>query len=154
MNRLADALETTERRRAELIAEVAHEMRTPLTTITGYVEGMLDGVFEPSEEILAAVVDETARLERLASDLSTLSRAEEHALASRPHASRISVSWPSWPRRRLRPQFDDKGVELDVRTAPPMPVDVDRDRILQVLNNLLGQRAHLHRCRRSGHDGC
>ena len=55
VNQLADALETTEHRRAELIAEVAHEMRTPLTTIRGYVEGMLDGVFAPDDELLTAV---------------------------------------------------------------------------------------------------
>ena len=45
VNRLAVELETSERRRARLISEVAHEMRTPLTTMEGYVEGILDGVF-------------------------------------------------------------------------------------------------------------
>ncbi len=59
VNRLAIELETTERRRARLISEVAHEMRTPLTTIDGYIEGMLDGVFEPSEEVLVGVGEET-----------------------------------------------------------------------------------------------
>ena len=137
VNRLAEALETTERRRAELISEVAHEMRTPLTSITGYVQGMLDGVFPADDATFAAVVDEAARLERLASDLSTLSRAEEHALplaVTRQDLGELAELAAS----RLRPQFDDKGVALEVRAAPPLPVDVDRDRILQVLNNLLG----------------
>ena len=80
VNRLAVELETTERRRARLVSEVAHEMRTPLTTIEGYVEGMLDGVFEPSEEVLVAVGEEASRLQRLASDLTELSRAEEGAV--------------------------------------------------------------------------
>ena len=80
VNQLAAALETTERRRAQLISEVAHEMRTPLTTISGYIEGVIDGVFSPTDELLATVSEETARLERLASDLATLSRAEENAL--------------------------------------------------------------------------
>ena len=83
VNQLAEALETTERRRGQLISEVAHEMRTPLTTISGYVEGMLDGVFAPNEELLTAVSEETSRLQRLASDLATLSRAEENALQLR-----------------------------------------------------------------------
>ncbi len=79
VNRLAVELETTERRRARLVSEVAHEMRTPLTTIEGYVEGMLDGVFEPNEEVLVAVGEEASRLQRLASDLTELSRSEEGA---------------------------------------------------------------------------
>ena len=66
VNRLAVELETTERRRARLVSEVAHEMRTPLTTIEGYVEGMLDGVFEPNEEVLvvndALLLAQDARL--------------------------------------------------------------------------------------------
>ncbi len=73
VNRLAVELESTERRRARLVSEVAHEMRTPLTTIEGYVEGILDGVFEPTEEVLVAVGEETSRLQRLASDLAELS---------------------------------------------------------------------------------
>jgi histidine kinase len=137
VNLLAQALETTERKRAELISEVAHEMRTPLTTITGYVEGMLDGVFEPSDEILGAVVDETARLERLASDLSTLSRAEERSLVL--HLTREDLGdLAELTAARLGSQFDGKGVRLEVRAAPPLPVVVDRDRIIQVLTNLLG----------------
>ena len=137
VNQLAEALETTERRRGQLISEVAHEMRTPLTTISGYVEGMLDGVFAPNEEVLTAVSEETSRLQRLASDLATLSRAEENALQLRitredlADLARVVAS-------RLRPQFDDKDVALEIGDGQPLPVDVDRDRVLQVLTNLLG----------------
>ena len=88
VNRLAVELETTERRRARLISEVAHEMRTPLTTIEGYVEGMLDGVFEPSEEVLVAVGEETSRLQRLASDLGRALRAAEEGAIDAPPAGR------------------------------------------------------------------
>ena len=80
VNLLAVQLQTTERRRARLIGEVAHEMRTPLTTIEGLVEGMLDEVFEPNEEVLTSLAEEATRLQRLASDLSELSRAEEGAI--------------------------------------------------------------------------
>jgi signal transduction histidine kinase len=137
VNLLAAALETTEHRRAQLISEVAHEMRTPLTTIRGYVEGVLDGVFAPDEELLTSVVEETSRLERLASDLATLSRAEENALPldlSREDLGELAT----FAATRLRPQFDDKGVTLAIDVAPRLPVDVDRDRMLQVITNLLG----------------
>ena len=137
VNRLAEALETTERRRARLISEVAHEMRTPLTVANGYVEGVLDGVFEPSEEVLASVAEELARLQRLASDLATLSRAEEGAI-DLDLADEDLRALAETAVARLHPQFEDKGVAVDIAAGPALPVRVDHDRVLQVLTNLLG----------------
>src|SRR4030066_1552105 len=70
VNALGEALEKVEERRVRLISEVAHELRTPLTTIQGYMEGLLDGIFEPTEEIFAATAREATRLKRVAADLS------------------------------------------------------------------------------------
>jgi histidine kinase len=137
VNHLADALETTERRRARLISEVAHEIRTPLTAINGYVEGILDGVFEATEETLTSISEETARLQRLATDLTTLSRAEEGALELRVGEADLH-DFARATVTRLRPQYDDKGVTLELVDGPPVAVRVDRDRIMQVLTNLLG----------------
>jgi histidine kinase len=137
VNHLGVVLQTSERRRARLISEVAHEIRTPLTAIEGYVEGLLDGVFDPTEEVLTSVAEEAARLQRLASDLSDLSRAEEGALAlrlERIDLGELAVNCAD----RLRPQFDDKHVGLEIRSGPPLPVDGDADRITQILTNLLG----------------
>jgi histidine kinase len=137
VNRLAAALESTERRRSELIGEVAHEMRTPLTTIDGYVEGMLDGVFEPTEEVLTAIGEESARLSRLATDLAALSRADEGSLDLQIH----SINLTELANRvvaRLRPQFDSKGVSLDVHLDVALPVAGDEQRSTQILTNLLG----------------
>jgi signal transduction histidine kinase len=75
-------------------------MRTPLTTIGGYVEGALDGVFEQTDDLLVAVFEESARLQRQASDLATLSRAEEHALAL--HVTREDLSRLATAAERLR----------------------------------------------------
>jgi histidine kinase len=137
VNGLAASLENTERRRGELIGEVAHEMRTPLTTIEGYVEGLLDGVFEPTEEVLTALGEETARLRRLAGDLASLSRAEEGALDLALEPADLT-SLASQVASRLRPQFDAKGVRLDVRAEQKVRATCDAGRIAQVLTNLLG----------------
>jgi histidine kinase len=112
-------------------------MRTPLTTIDGYVEGILDGVFEPTEEVLTAISEESGRLSRLAADLAALSRADEGALdlELRP------VDLTQVARRvadRLRPQFDSKGVHLDLALDAPLPVHADEQRTSQILTNLLG----------------
>lgn len=137
VNRLAAALETTERRRGELIAEVAHEMRTPITVIDGYLEGLIDGMFEPTAEVLASIGEESARLARLATDLSALSRADEGALDLGPQLLDLA---PVVTRvaERLRPQFESKQVALEVEAGEGLAVQVDEQRITQVLTNLLG----------------
>jgi histidine kinase len=137
VNRLGEALASTEQRRARLISDLAHELRTPLTTIEGFLEGLIDGVFEPTPEVLGDLSDEVGRLKRLAGDLGTLSRADEGAL--RLELTRTDVA--ELARRvtdRLRPQFEDKGVTLDVHAGAPSTADVDADRIVQLLTNLVG----------------
>lgn len=137
VNSLAEALEETEQRRLRLISEVAHELRTPVATLKGYLEGLLDGVFAPDPETLAAGIHETARLERLAGDLSALSRAEEGRIDLR--VERLDVGQLAKEvAQRLHPQFDDKGVVLEVGAGPPLPVLADRDRTAQILTNLVG----------------
>jgi signal transduction histidine kinase len=137
VNTLAGSLARTEQRRTRLLGDVAHEMRTPLTALDGYVEGLLDGVFSPTAENLHAMAEELHRLHRLADDLSTLSRTEENRLelhlvdADLGTIARAAAG-------RLRPQFEDAGVALQVRDHGPAPVHVDVDRITQVLTNLLG----------------
>jgi histidine kinase len=80
VNLLARALAETETRRTQLLGEVAHEMRTPLTSLDGYLEGMIDGVFAADRDTLASLSAELHRLHRLADDLSSLSRTEEQRL--------------------------------------------------------------------------
>ena len=137
VNALAQALEETEQRRLRLVSEVAHELRTPLATLKGYLEGLLDGVFEPTEETFAAAAGEAARLERLATDLSALSQAEEGRVELRSEEIDLAEV-AAEVAGRLRPQFDDQEVELVVQSAPALPVLADRDRIAQVFTNLIG----------------
>jgi histidine kinase len=137
VNALAQALEETEKRRLRLVSEVAHEMRTPVATLKGYMEGLLDGVFQPTAETFAAAAGEAARLERLAADLSALSRAEEGRVELRLEETDLGEV-AAEVADRLRPQYDDQQVELVVEPGPPLPVLADRDRIAQVFTNLIG----------------
>ncbi len=137
VNTLAARLAATETRRTRLLGEVAHEMRTPLTALDGYVEGLIDGVFAPEPEILGAASDELRRLRRLADDLSALSRAEEQ----RPDLHLAGADLADLARRaasRLAPQFSDSNVTLTVEGAWALPVRADPDRITQVLTNIIG----------------
>jgi histidine kinase len=136
VRRLADRLERTETRRARLIGEVAHEMRTPLTVTRGYAEAMLDGVLPADESVLQKVVDQTRRLERLAEDLSSLSQAEEGRLPVRPVPADLVQTV-----REAVDAVAERGPGQDVRLrvdAPAsVPLEHDPDRIAQVVTNLL-----------------
>ena len=137
VNTLAARLADTETRRTRLLGEVAHEMRTPLTALEGYVEGLIDGVFAPEPEVLGAASDELRRLRRLADDLSALSRAEERRLDLH-FADTDLADLARKAAGRLAPQFSDGNVTLVVQGNGPLPVKADQDRITQVLTNIIG----------------
>ncbi len=82
-NTMAEALETSEQRRQRLLADLAHELRTPLATIDGYLEGVADGIMPADEQSWQVLRAETARLGRLVDDLNAVSRAEERQLELR-----------------------------------------------------------------------
>jgi len=75
-NRMTEELERADQQRRNLTADVAHELRTPLHIIQGNLEGILDGVYEPTAEHINTTLDETRLLARLVDDLRTLSLAE------------------------------------------------------------------------------
>jgi len=137
-NRMAQALESTERRRQALLADLAHELRTPLATLEGYVEGLADGVVAPDQDAWTVLQSELVRLRRLVEDLETLSRAEERQLDLRPGP----VDPDGLVTRAVRaaePAYKAKGVALQASIDPLLPlVSVDPDRLGEVLGNLLG----------------
>lgn len=137
VNSLAAALDETEQRRIQLVSEVAHELRTPVATLKGYLEGLLDGIFEADSETLAAAIHETERMERLSADLSSLSQAEQGRIDLRLEQTDLGAL-AGEVAERLRPQFEDEGVALTVAPGPRVAVVADRDRIVQVLTNLIG----------------
>lgn len=136
-NEMASSLETAERRRKELVSDVAHEFRTPLATVEGYVEAMTDGTLPRSDENLDVITQETRRMARLLEDLSKVSMAEERQLDLR------LVAVEPWGLveqsvQAASPAYAEKGVTLDApgpRESAPVLVDVDR--MAEVLGNLL-----------------
>lgn len=137
-NQMASRLEQTEALRLELIGNVAHELRTPLASIKGYMEGLIDGVLPAEPTTFQQVYREADRLQRLVHDLQELSRVEAGAyeLNLRPTAPERLVDSVL---ARLGHQFEEKGVALEIDVQPELsPVRADEDRIGQVLLNLVG----------------
>lgn len=136
-NAMAGRLAAVEQTRRRLLADLAHELRTPVATIDAYLEGLEDGVATLDAETADVLRTQTRRLAMLAEDLGAISRAEEgrlelHLSSTAPDAL-VGTATAACAER-----YAAKGVHLDsqVPTGLP-PVQVDADRIGQVLGNLL-----------------
>jgi len=119
-----------DRLRRQLMADVAHELRTPLSILQGRIEGLIDGVYPRDDARMAGLLEETQHLSRLVEDLRTLANAEAGALDLRKE-----LVDPSDLIRDVAGAFDRK-IEVDAPDEMPL-IDVDPVRIREVLLNLL-----------------
>jgi len=135
-NAMAGSLEATERRRLELVGDVAHELRTPITTLDGYLEGLEDGVVSADPDTWALLRRETGRLARLVDDLSELWRAEARQLPLRVTDVDL-VSLVHDAIEHSRPAAAEREIELVSGMPADLHVRADRDRLAQILGNFL-----------------
>jgi signal transduction histidine kinase len=139
-NQMATSLEEGERLRRDLIANTAHELRTPLTNLTGYLEGLRDGVVAPEPETYHSLLEETERLSRLASSLDDLAVGDR---AGRPaHPTEVDLAAQLAAAAEIaRPGLEAKGIDV-VRSWPSvLRASADPDQLAQVLGNLLQNAA-------------
>jgi two-component system sensor histidine kinase BaeS len=135
-NTMAEAVQRSEERQRRLIADVAREMRTPLSNLRGYLEGLSDGVVEPSRELFASLHEETLLQRRILDDLQVLAQAEagdlNYATAATDLADLVSTGATAH-----RVVAAEAGVALTVDAPHPVWIQADPDRLRQVLGNLL-----------------
>lgn len=142
--RLAEArtrVEETEQQRRQLFADITHELATPLTSIRGYAETLLDPAVSVSDDerarYLRGVLEESRRLDRLIRDLFELARLEAGASA----LTIEPLDWAALCRNtvvRFEPRFRDAGLRLQWSgSAGPAWIEADGHRMEQVLENLL-----------------
>ena len=137
-NRMTAELERAEQTRRNLTADVAHELRTPLHILQGNLEGVLDGVYQPTDDHIVAMLDETRLLARLVDELQTLSLAEAGELPLHRRALPVADLLADVA-ARFAPAAADAGVALEVMdVAAALVVTVDPDRLDQALSNLVG----------------
>ena len=137
-NAMATRLEDVEDTRRRLLSDLAHELRTPIATLSAYHEGLHDGVTELDENSHAVLAEQTNRLARLADDIDEVSTAEEGRLALDLHPESVGDLIRS-AGDGLRDRYMSKDVDLvlDAAGVAGAQVNVDRQRIAQVLTNLL-----------------
>ena len=139
-NKMADSLEKSEKRRSEFIANISHELRTPMTTIAGFADGILDGTIpkEEEEKYLKSIRDETRRLSRLVRDMLSASQAK--ARSSDP--KRRTVFDLTELVLQILLSFESRATAKNLDVDPQLPdnhimVIADKDAITQVIYNLL-----------------
>ena len=135
-NRMAEELDLADQRRRNLTADVAHELRTPLHIIQGNLEGVLDGVYEPSVEHLEATLAETRLLASLVEDLRMLSVAEAGQLPLRLEPVNVSELLAD-VQTSFSGQAEAAKLALSVSAPPSLVVVADYGRLTQVVNNLV-----------------
>jgi len=137
-NEMAARLETSEQRRRELLADVAHELRTPLQVIRGNLEGILDGLYRADPERLRPLLEETIVMARLLDDLRTLSTAEAGVLELHPELVDPGALVEEAV-QAFGSMAEQRRVTLESMRAADVPSEIEADpvRLAEVLANLL-----------------
>ncbi len=136
-NAMAENLQKAEEQRRNLVADVAHELRTPLSNIQGYLEAVKDGLLQPDSATIDTIYQQVLHLAHLVEDLRLLALAEAGALYLH-----LEVDSMEDVLKRavegVRPRAEAKGLSLSLEVPAGLPaVNMDRIRVAQVVSNLL-----------------
>lgn len=135
-NRMADSLQAAEDRQRRLTGDIAHELRTPLANLRGYLEALRDGVVAPTPDLLASLHEEALLQQRIVDDLNDLALAEAGALTY--HRRDIDLcDVLDAARTAHRARAAAKGVRLSTDAPLPVHVTADPDRLRQAVDNLV-----------------
>ena len=136
-NLMSERLARVQNLRRQMTADIAHELRTPLSLVLGHADAIEEGTLPPTPETMAVIRDEALRLERLIDDLLTLSHADAGELRFTPRLARPSLLLEE-AARAFQPQASQKDIHLTVEPAEDVgEAWLDPDRMGQVLRNLL-----------------
>lgn len=141
-NEMAASLETSESTKKRMIADVAHELRTPITAVRSALEGLRDGLIEPTEETFTSLHNRILLLTRLVGDLHQLALADAGQLSIQRSPCSLETIIGGIV-EAIGAQAEDAGLRLSSSIGRGLPpVDVDSHRVEQVLLNLLANAIH------------
>ena len=136
-NQMSKALDTANQQRKQMTADIAHELRSPLTVISGYLEAIEEGSLEATPERLNAIKEEVALLNRLVIDLRTLALADAGQISIQKEGLKLSLML-----QHLRNAYELKASEKQIslvvdQTGSKDTIYADEGRLLQILSNLI-----------------
>lgn len=136
-NQMAQSLQQAEQTRRTMVAEIAHDLRTPITVIQGNLRAMLDGVYPLDQKEIATLYDETRLLQRLVDDLRELSLADAGQLNLVIREIDVAKLL-QMASQQFAAAAEMQGVQLNLQIEDDLPLaQVDGDRLAQVLHNLM-----------------
>jgi signal transduction histidine kinase len=136
-NAMADGLQRQEQLRRNMVSDVAHELRTPLSNVRGYLEALQDGVVEPTPELIGSLHEEALSLNRLVDELQELALAEAGQLHLEIQPVKVLMAVEK-ALLAVRAQARTRQVSLQMDISPDLPLILaDGDRLHQILCNLL-----------------
>ena len=136
-NQMSAELAVNENNRQELLANIAHELKTPLAILQGHLESMLDGVEQLEPDKLFSMQEEVMRLTRLVGDLRDLSLAQVHQLELHLQPMDLGEKTER-AAEMLEPLLEEKNLHFVKELAPDLPLrQLDPDRLNQILYNLI-----------------
>ena len=137
-NHMTETLEKNDTERRAMLADIAHELRTPLSVLRGRLEGIVDGVYTPNEVNIAQALEETYLLERLVEDLRLLTLAESRQLHFELKETNLTELLEK-TKILFAPQAASKSIRLILDSKHPDAVAlIDSQRMEQVIGNLIG----------------
>jgi len=137
-NEMADEIEQAEIRRRHMVADIAHELRTPLSIMRGNLLAILDGVYPLEQAEIATLYEQTSLLTRLVEDLHELSMADANQLKLQRECIE-TCSWLDTVVSAFHPVAESQSITLTLDCAPNLPqIMVDSGRMTQVMDNLIG----------------
>ncbi len=140
-NKMAETIKTSEELRKNLTADVAHELRTPLSILKGTLDSIQTGALKTTPDVILSLQDEVIRMTRLVKDLSDLSRAEAgsldlHLETIRPYDLKEKFTY-------MINEAESKGVDFQIDIPDDIPkIPIDVTRILQLVSNLFNNALH------------
>jgi signal transduction histidine kinase len=138
-NQMSKRVQQTEESQRDFLANVSHELKTPLTSIQGFAQSILDGAASTPDELMQAanvIYDESSRMHRLVIDLLTLSRLEEGTAGLYAGPVNLSMIMEQLD-EKMRPQIQAAGLKIIKNIKPDLVVMGDGDRLAQVFTNLV-----------------
>src|SRR5258706_1152881 len=138
---MAEHLQTNDQQRRNMLADISHELRSPITIMQGNLEGMIDGVYTADVERLKSLYDETQILSRLVDDLRTLALAESGALRLKREPTDLGLLIREVV-AMFESQVQEKEIKVELALEDVNEVDVDPQRVREVLSNLVSNALH------------
>jgi signal transduction histidine kinase len=135
-NRMADEVQSEQQAQQDFLANVSHDLKTPLTSIQGYSQAIMDGAAPNPVAAAKIIYDESARLNRMVVELTDLARLQAGRLSM--HMTALDIGQLTGAvAQRLSIVAEEKGIQLNIETSPMPEIAGDGDRLEQVLTNLI-----------------